>query len=81
MASEMPKGHQKIFKYFQQGSEVVEESSKIFGSRWDIFRNPGRDKIKSQTFDSEKVGRTIEHQPFKWKVLDLNYSWTIKQGL
>ena len=46
MASEMPKGHQNIFKYFQQGSEVFEESSKIFGSRLDIFRNPGRDKIK-----------------------------------
>jgi len=42
----MPKGHQNIFKYFQQGSEVFEESSKIFGSRLDIFRNPGRDKMK-----------------------------------
>ena len=46
MASEMPKGHQNIFKYFQQGSEVVEESFKIFGSRWDIFRNPGHGKMK-----------------------------------
>ena len=32
---------------------------KIFGSRWDIFRNLGHDKIrrKSHAFDSEKVGR------------------------
>ena len=46
MASKMPKGHQNIFKYFQQGDKVFEESSKIFGSCWDMFRNPGHGKMK-----------------------------------
>ena len=42
---------------FRQRSKVFGNSSEIFGSRRDVSGNLGRDKVKSQVFDSEKVGR------------------------
>ena len=77
----MPKGirtSSNIFNKVLKSSKNHPKSLEVAGTFLEILVMA---RWKSQTFDSEKVGRTIEHQPFKWKVLDLNYSWTIKQGL